>query len=167
VKRESCSEATMRIESDDRKAFLELIVETAYCLLTQSGEDDDTWNATVQIQITTAWLNAKVDGVDLYRNDMDQFLIGLRELEVKRKGRTALVGRGYTSFELSIYNTNDRGYLGIDLSMEKYDLPAERHLMKALGSFDLDPSDLPKVLYGFEKLFDKQNLSREFGESLG
>jgi hypothetical protein len=63
---------------------------------------------------------------------------------------------------VSIYNTNERGHLAVSLEMEKYELSSERSVLKATGNFDLDPSDLPQILYDFEKLFSKQRLAQEF-----
>src|SRR5215813_9710272 len=154
----------MKISSEDKKSFIEIIVRDAYCEPMQPGEADDDWHMTVSLQMTTEWFIARLPDVTLYRSFVEQFLLSLRELNEKRKGIAKLEGLGYEKFALSIFNTNERGYLAVSLEMEKYELSSERYLMKATGGFDLDPGDLPQILYDFEKLFSKQRLTEEFGK---
>ena len=154
----------MKIVSEDKRSFLEIIVLDAYCELMQPGEIGDDWHMTVSLQMTTEWFIARLPDVTLYRSFVEQFLLNLRELNEKRKGIATLEGLGYGKFALSIFNTNERGYLAVSLEMEKYDLSSGRNLMKAMRSFDLDPSDLPQILYDFEKIFSKERLAQEFGK---
>jgi hypothetical protein len=152
----------MRINSEDKQSFVELVVEDAYCSPTQTGESDDNWDMKVSLHLWAEGMTARLYHVSLYRSFVEPFLVSLRELNSKRRGIAKLQGLGYESMELAIYNTNQRGHLGVSVAMERYDLELERPAMKATASFNLDPGDLPAVLYDFEQTFSKQNLALEF-----
>jgi hypothetical protein len=152
----------MRINSEDKQSFVELTVEDAYCSPTQTGESDDNWDMKVSLHLWTEGLMARLYDVSLYRSFVEPFLVSLRELNSRRRGIAKLEGLGYERMELTIYNSDQLGHLGVSVAMERYDLELERQAMKATANFNLDPSDLPGVLYDFEQAFSRQNLAREF-----
>ena len=148
----------MKINSDDRLSYIELIFQAS------SSEDDfriaGRQDVNLSAEISCNGFRGQNSSIWFGQDEIQGFLRGIHVLEKERSGTAQLISLGfpseYVEFNLQIYSVDQAGHFALKLDLQKITYSSRQEIspLKISAGFGLDSGDLQNIVAEFESLFD-------------
>ena len=109
----------------------------------------------VQVSVTLGAFRGTYDSVWLEQPVLSDFVESLASLERTRSGEALLQSATPEEFSIKLRSRDNSGHLVAEVSLQRYQYSGPTYWpTKVSGGFELEPTELPKIVSQFRALVD-------------